>query len=212
MRAPSVAASRTTMRSISSSPCGGIVVEQHELLRTRLAGDVHRVVDGAVAPVPLRLVLLAACAARRGSAGRRRRTARARRAARSRRGRRGSSPGPVVGEVRDRDAVPLDAEAERRADVAHPARPHLREADREVVVADVVEAHVAASSSGGSGRTAGASSRANTSPSGPSAWRGPYTSSVAPGWCSGAKNGRPCTWSQWRCVSSTVPWNSPPRS
>ena len=37
---------------------GGIVVEQHELLGARLAGDVHRVVDGRVAPVPLRLVLL----------------------------------------------------------------------------------------------------------------------------------------------------------
>ena len=105
---------RTAMRSSSSSPCGGIVVEQHELLRTRLAGDVHRVVDGRVAPVPLRLVLL----------GRVLRVVDQQVDAVAELedvvrhvvvGIVGAAARPVVGNVRDRPAAPLDAEAERQA-------------------------------------------------------------------------------------------------
>ena len=49
----------------------------------------------------------------------------------------------------------VDPEPERRADVAHPARAHLRGTDREVVVAGVVEANVARELSGSIGKNGG---------------------------------------------------------
>ena len=63
--------------STASSSWVGVVVEQREPAGAGLAGDVHRVVDGAVAPVDFCGELVDACTARRGSGGRRRRTARA---------------------------------------------------------------------------------------------------------------------------------------
>ena len=149
-----------------------VVVEQHEIARTRLSRDVHRVVDRAVAPVPLRLVLLVRVLRvvdQQVDA-----VAQLEHLLRNVVvGIVGIATRAVVGDVRDRHAVPVDAVAERRADVAHPTRPHLGEPDREVVVARVVEPNVAASCAGVIGKNGGHMSCANTSPSGPSAWRGP---------------------------------------
>ena len=59
-------------------------------------------------------------------------------------------------------------------DVAHPARADLGQPDREVVVTGVVEPDVGrAVASGVIGKNGGHIICANTSPSGPSLWRGP---------------------------------------
>ena len=119
----------------------GIVMEQRES-RARFLRDVHRVLDRAVSPVPLRPVLSCVCCASWIS-----KSTPSHSSSISLRdvvvGIVGVAPGTVVGDVRDRHAVPVDAVAEGRPDVAHPARPHLGEADREIVVAGVVEPHVA---------------------------------------------------------------------
>ncbi len=83
------------------------------------------------------------------------------------------APLTVVGQVGDRDAVQLEAVAERRSDVPDPPRAHLRVADREVVVAGVVEVERALELSGRIGKYGGRIIPANTSPSGPSACWGP---------------------------------------
>ena len=54
------------------------------------------------------------------------------------------------------------------------------------------------------GKNGGRISSPKTSPSAPSSCRGPYTVSTEPGTCTGGKNGRPCTWSQWMWVTSAV--------
>ena len=127
----------------------GVVVEERKLTNVGLLGDVHRVVDGAVPPMTLLLELgrrvlrivdqqvdtvaeledvvgneVVGLGLPRSPA----------------------APMPpaltVVGEVRDRDALPLEPVPERRTDVADPPGPHLGGGrHREVVVADVVELH-----------------------------------------------------------------------
>ena len=63
------------------------------------------------------------------------------------------------------------------------------------------------------GKYGGRMNFANASPSGvPSASGGPNTSRRAPLRLMGMKNGRPCTWSQWRCETSAVPANGSVRS
>ena len=121
---PPSAADRSAVRrrdaSSASSPCDGIVVEQHELLRAGFTRDVHGVVDGRVAPVPLRLVLLRRVlrvvdqhvdavaqledVVRHVVVGIVRTTA-----------------GSVVGNVRNRPPAPLDPEAEREPDMTNEA-------------------------------------------------------------------------------------------
>ena len=149
-----------------------------------------------------------ACAARRGSTGRRRRTARGCRAGRSRRDRRDSSPD------RDRGRTRPTGRPTRRGSPS--VSPTWRTKRERTLARPIGKSSSPVSwkrtsafrPSGRIGKNGGHMSCANTSPSGPSGWRGPWMSSVEPGLCSGAKNGRPCTWSQCRCVSSTVPWNS----
>ncbi len=119
------------------------VVEQRELARAGFLGDVDRVLDGAVTPRALDLVLVGgvlrvvdeqvdAVAELEHVAGY------------VVVGVVGHGAGPVVGEVRDRHALHLDPEAERGVGVADPARPHLGAVEREVVVGDRLEGDVAA--------------------------------------------------------------------
>jgi hypothetical protein len=120
----------------------GIVMEQHQLAGARLPGNVHRVLDRAVAPMAFRSVFLVRVlrvvdehvdAVAQLEHLLRHVVVRVL----------GATARTVVGDVRDRDAVPVHTESERRTDVTHPARPNLRDTDREVVVARVVKTHVA---------------------------------------------------------------------
>ncbi len=131
-----------------------VVMEQREALHARFLRDVHRVVHRAVTPVALVLEL-------------RRRVLRVVdqqidavaeledilgdvlvgvRVATDLASTGCTHPATltVVGEVRDRDAVPIEPVTERRSDVADPAGPHLRGGrHREVVLTDIVEPHFA---------------------------------------------------------------------
>ncbi len=118
-----------------------IVVEQRELTDSRLVGDVHRVFDRAVSPMTLvrelRLRVLRVVDQQVGTVGELEDLVRNEVVAFD------AGPTPtrltVVGDVGDGHATDLDPVAERGSDVADPARTHLGRADREVVVAGVVE-------------------------------------------------------------------------
>ncbi len=114
------------------------VVEQRQLPRARFLGDEDRVLDGAVTPRALDHVLVGgvlrvvdqevdAVAELEHVVGD------------VVVGVFGHGAGTVVGEVRDRHALGLDAEPERRIGVAHPPGAHLRPVEREVVVGDGLE-------------------------------------------------------------------------
>ena len=124
------------------------VVEQRELARARLLGDEDRVLDGAVTPGALDLVLVGgvlrvvdeqvdAVAQVEHVVGD------------VVVGVVGDGARSVVGEVRDRDALGLDPEPERRVGVPHPPRADLGAVQREVVVGDGLERHVTAQLVGG---------------------------------------------------------------
>ena len=120
----------------------GVVVEQHQPARAGLAGDVHGVVDRAMTPVALRLVfgggVLRVVDEHVDAVAQLEDLVRDEVV-----GVLGMTARPVIRDVGHRDAVEVDAEAERRPDMAHPARAHLRLTDREVVLARAVEPHVA---------------------------------------------------------------------
>ena len=110
-------------------------MEQRQLLGPRPAREPHRVVDRAVAPVELHgelvLGVLRIVNEQIDAVGKLERTVARREAA-------------VVGllmitDVGDAAAVPLDAVAERRADVRNEARQHPYITDGELVVGEVVE-------------------------------------------------------------------------
>ena len=54
------------------------------------------------------------------------------------------------------------------------------------------------------GNTGGCTAECSASLRVPLGWAGPYTVRLAPGSCSGAKNGIPRMWSKWRWVRSAV--------
>ena len=110
----------------------------------------------------------------------------------------------MIGDVRDDVAIELDAVPVGGAGVGNDRVVTLASPTANTSSDDVTKSMPSGRLSQQIGKYGGCISPSKVSRNDWSPWGGPKICTFDSGWCTGTKNGRPCTWSQCRWVTRTV--------